>query len=412
MPAGGRNIGSFTRAPDRPLIGVLVAVLGVVALLPGWAGTMRPLGLACVPCFFIAWLYLRHAGLAALAALAPVPAIVGQFAVRSTPEAAAVFAASYDIAFVVALFVADGIALRVVRGASPETAARALLQAIAPALGSVIVAAVATLLALSLAVAHGSSGSVLQTAALADAVGCISAALGVSWGASLISFDEDFVVRANRARERRERFFYLVAQSPRMRFATSAACIVLALLFVGVFAILSFRVTGAGALALEAFGVISGLVGCLVALHDWRRALATAASLLPAIAIGTWGLSRLGMLPTYLMIGAALQILIAALALVVFASDRGLIFRNHIKSVASAPAYPTERKAVAATIVCVATGSVMAPLYVLAGAPALPFVFAILLVGLGVVVFEPAFAVGIETAIPRRVPLDCIYLKP
>jgi hypothetical protein len=391
---GGAALNVFFRARIVILALLVLALIGTAALWLRSRPDMPvdwPVAAAILAAF--SFLCLRHAGLAALTLIAPLPAFLAVVMFLPVGGDRLSLWLAFLPGFVVASFFAASIARQAAEGAPGKMAASQTLQDLTPAtLCALIAACVPAFL-----FANGA----MLAAVLAGAGLCalIATPLAASW----LPFGENFAARANRLREWRERgLAYLIPVAlPRWGWSLSGVAIVLAVL--GVFGALPLGLpSGAN---LIGYGAIAVAVAALfLATRDWRRSLAALLAFLPALFFTLWVFARMPHDP------AALRHLLQALGIgfmpVVLAAARAARFMRDGEDVAVASIRTLERDGATILFTVAATALSLAAFHRLQDVPA---AIAILLGAPGALVFAPAFAALLESLFPRRATIEARY---
>ncbi len=236
------------------------------------------------------YVYLRHAGLVTVALVAPVAAACAAAWLaydRFGGETEfAVLACIFGIVFF--CVIADRVSRGICAGMTPG---RAVIRA---SLDSFFAVGPAPVGVMALALAFAKSSAVRPTGiATFEALLAVFAAAGAAiWGAVLFPYTEQFIERANRAREWRSRQGARLAFLGETRWALSIAgiaAIFAALAIFGAKAVQFHPAFGGLADAAIAIGFI--FAAFLASARDWRMAVAMTATLLLMFALERWALS-------------------------------------------------------------------------------------------------------------------------
>ncbi len=234
------------------------------------------------------YVQLRSWPLAAMAWLAPLGALACCLLAPGAQVVALLAAALFAMTCAFAL--GDGFVRGVCAGIEPRAAVpRAALDTAA--------AAVPVVAAYGLSfVADGIATGGLGAWSLAPAAFLLAAAAvwAAVWLSTLFPYTEEFVARANLARERRERAFSHLAFATETRWALSICGIAMVLATVAAFGLRGSQPvwTGHDAVPLAVFG--AGLCAAFVFVaRDWRVGLSAAMAVAFAGLLLLWGMSRL-----------------------------------------------------------------------------------------------------------------------
>ncbi|MGD0144573.1 MAG: hypothetical protein ABSC92_15575, partial [Rhizomicrobium sp.] len=366
------------------------------------------LALAAIPvvCLVIAFLHLRHVGLALAAAFAPLPGLI---AAASLVHGATVepLSLAYLTGLTVALFLADDIALRVIEGAGGPDAMATTLKENWLACCAAILAASAFTALLLFAGHHARTPFIATCAELAAGFGAL---IVLPLIASLLPFGEDFVARANRLRELRERLLEKIAAVTEPHWGWSLTGIGVVFLALAFFGSRSLHATPGIAHSAPVIWLVAMVVtigASLAATRDWRRSLAVLIALGLAALTGCWGFARAGVplnvnswlaLMQVLGIGAVLVLLVAAAARPDADEDA---------TAASVRSLLGKTSAAVASSLCALT--VLLALSLSLGGEALALAVVIVFAGVGAVLLQPALTIAIETLAPRRSTIEARY---
>lgn len=355
----------------------------------------------------VAFVHLRHAGLAVLTALAPLPGMIaaGAFAVQSGLSVSALLAV-YGFSYLTGSCLGGDIWRRILDAAGPAAAAReALARIIVPAALGILVAA-----ALIVGWLFRDARLLGLGGACELGAGALSALVFVPFASSVMWFREGFFVAANRARERREgllRVATLVIE-PRWGMSLSGIAIVFATLgWFGAEPVLLRSVL----LAQPALWGASALLVFLVSIaagRDWRNALAAVLTLAALTLLGLflWARST-GHLstPTFieLVIGAAAALL-PILMLVVWSRT----YRWSGDTLAVARLRAIEDLGLAPWFGVAGAGAAALPWVLLHGSVAMLSAM-FLLAGAAGLLAMPALATALDSLMPRRRSVDELY---
>lgn len=371
--------------------GLQLGVAPAAGLLPGGA-------LALIALAGVSYVHLRHAGLSALAIVAPLPgflcALLLAAAVFPRGDAAVGAACAYLAGYFLANVLAAEIVARAAEG--DAAAAQRTMADLAPAaLGALVLAACAD------ALIHPRFAS--WAAMLETAGSVLSALIALPLAASFLRFGEDFIALANRLRERRERALARLAPVAAPRWGWSLSGVAVIIVVLGIFGIVQSNLAWP---AMARDGLIwlapvpFATIAALAAMRDWRRGLAAALALFPAAALALWLSSRIG-LGSNLTQAAGLGLMPIYL---ISARAASFVRGGDPAAVASMRALTRHGAAISFGAIASALGLLL--FYRQGGiVPAA----AILLGGVGALVFAPAFAIVIEDIFPRRATIEARY---
>ncbi len=349
-------------------------------------------------------LHLRHAGLALVAAFAPLPGLLAAASLGATVEPLAL---AFLAGFTIALFLADEIALRVVEGSGAATATAGTLRenAVAGVAAAIAAAALAALLLFA-----GHHARMPLVAAAAELASGLSALIVLPLGASQLPFGEDFVMRANRLRELRARRLEKIAAVTEPRWGwslTGVGVVFFALAFFGSRSLHASQAVAHFGLEIWLVAAIVVTGAALAVTRDWRRSLAVVIALGLSALIGCWGYARGGIslnvaswlaLMQVLAIGAAMTMLVANAA------------RPDADEDAAAALVRSLLGKTAVAVTCSACAIViLLALALTIGREAVALAAALFFAGLGAVLLQPALAIAIETVAPRRSTIEARY---
>lgn len=374
------------------LTGVATGTAAAVALTQGVSWVNLSLqGAGVLLAAALCWVFTRHIGLALLAALAPVPGLIWAAPVSVGAHFDTVPILAYALALTVALFrvrIRIGHFLDEGDGQSPAPAAWMSLGLL-------------LLLALLWFAASAAADAALQ--AVADSIAAtVSVLLLLPLAMALLHFDENFAVRANRARERRYRFFAPLTGLCIPRWGLSFLGIGLVFLAMGW--------NGAGvavhwAVLLRAAVSVVLIVAAGVVAGGWREGLAAGVT---AAAVGMmvlW-LAKFDARLSFAGV-AALQITVLALFVTLHGERRAAVWRQDgdlprearaaMLGDGAGPAFA----ALAALGACLPLalflpGGVLAPLGLIAAFG-------------GGVILAPAAVTGLEALVGRRCSVEELY---
>lgn len=290
LPAGGGFGGAAKRFYLHNHVLVLSVMLSLVGIGTGTATAMVLLQSPPLlePHLFVAaalvaagccMLQTRHLPLAVLTAVAPLPGLIWAAPVSGGSSFGAVPFLAYAFAFAVAASEAQAVVSRALDGEESEHPWRPAAAA----------AGLAAAMALMWFRRTPSADAALQLV-MDTALAMISAAILVPAGAYLLRFDESFVARANRVRERRQRSLEWAALAATPRWALSFSGIALIFVALGWFGAEPLKATVRAA-NLLAPGAVSVVLFFLIAARltgGWREALGATLAAAVVCLIGLW----------------------------------------------------------------------------------------------------------------------------
>ncbi|HWA90890.1 MAG TPA: hypothetical protein VG889_12695 [Rhizomicrobium sp.] len=334
------------------------------------------LSIAAILSGIVFYYQLRHVLLAALCLL-PMAAAAAVALALPRAGASAGFAALFGMAAALAL--GERIVRAVASGTAPRRAVGQANRAVALALGPVLLAAL-----LSFAVFAAAEAAASFAASFATA-------FAASWLACIFPYTEDFIARANAARERRERMLERAVSAIAPRWAFSIFGIAAVLATVAGFGIRAGTVVFDGIAPWLGAVAILFLTGFAAALRDGRAALGALLAVSFAVLFLTWSQARL---PEALPFDTLTAIGGAALAAVPLALI-GARAREAMRE--------GDDLASALTQGLRENGFVAVALALIAAAPVPVFALASLFASL---LLFPAATVALHTLFPRRISLE------
>ncbi|MEJ0025505.1 MAG: hypothetical protein WDN01_05705 [Rhizomicrobium sp.] len=368
----------------------------VAALLAGTAS------FAIVAC--VGYVHVRHAGLAVIAALAPLLGMVAA-ALSARGLATADLLAIYGLGGVAAALTGGETVRRVLVEGAGDAAKLSLARLFVPAMLAALAAATVSAAWLF----RGDPALTLRTACVLLA-SVVFAVLGTTFGASVLPFAEGFFTAANRVRERRERLLRLTTGVVQSRWALSIAGIAMVLAVLGWFGVEPFLVRGAW-IAKPALWSASALGVFLLAFaagRDWREALAATAALAVFVLLVLWlWCLTVGRLPPPALIAIATAAGAAYLPMLALAAGRHrFLAAGDEPTVARLRAL--EDLGASPYFGAAAAAASLLPWIALHGSFAV-LAAAFLLAGGAAVIVQPAIAAALEWFIPRRRSLNQLY---
>jgi hypothetical protein len=369
---------------------LVVAAAGVCIAFPRDL-PLRAVISAFVLSAIVSFVHLRHVGLAVLAASVPLPGLLIAHGFGAADPLT--MALCYLPGFACALFMADEIAANVAHGHEQRAVCEEVFAKSGASGGIGIGIAAIGLVILSLS--HG------QVALAATLGAGLSAILILPLAASALPFGEDFVTRANRLREWRERMLDPVAAIAQPRWALAATGVGIVFAVLGYFG--AHPVLDATEYAIFTALFLSSFIAGFGLTWEWRRALALPLTLALLILIGMWGLAEIheiGRLePLVQILGVCA---LPLLFLIVEAS------RHLTDDAASASSLALSRRG-PVTLFFFAACALVALFQM--GDPLLVAVAAVMLLFgcIGALLWLPAIAGALETLFPRRSTLEARY---
>jgi hypothetical protein len=355
----------------------------------------------------LAFVHVRHTGLAVLIALAPLPGLLaaGSFAVQSGLSYSGLLAV-YGFAYLMSSTLGGDIARRILDAAAPVDAAReALARVLLPAV--LCLGAGAALIASWLF----RDGRVLGFGAAAELVAAgVSVLVFVPLASAVLPFGELFFVAANRVRERRESVLRIAANvvEPRWAMSLSGAALVMATL--GWFGAAP-HLAHSALLSQPALWGASALLAFLIAFatgRDWRDALAASLALatLALLCLFLWGRAT-GRLTVSSFVEMA-AVMAAALFLMLQLIARSRAYRVTSDNAAVARLRALEDLGLAPWFGIVGAGAVTLPWIVLHGSIGMLSAM-LLLAAAAALLAMPALSTALESVVRRRRSVDELY---
>lgn len=237
----------------------------------------------------LAYALLRHVYLAALTIAAPLCVLAASFVLphawRGLDMTVAVLFAP-----VCTLLINDRVSRSVCMGMPAREAVALALKEIAAAAGPILTAYVLALFVLD-------PGWMAWTSRASDAVTAVAAfavSLALGTVAMWLPYSEDFIARANAARERRERLFEHMSGLSETRWSFSVSGIAMVLAAVALFGIrgLHVPVYWRGATGFAGSAVLLAVVFAAIA-RNWRLALAAILAVMLVALLTSWMLARI-----------------------------------------------------------------------------------------------------------------------
>jgi len=337
----------------------------------------------------------RHWGLSIMTALAPVPGLLWAAPLSAGSDYGAVPFLAYAVAFTVGALCAHSTVERALDRGHGQYPWRAALAAI---LSTAVLGALWFV---------GTDGWDAAAQAVADtALSVTSVLVLLPFGASLLSFDESFVARLNRVRERRQRRLERLALVGAPRWGLSFTGIALVFLALGWFGAEPAMRTGVFALALRAVSVGLTVAAAAAFVKGWREGVAITLAVSVACLVTLW-------LTASVSYGRALHadvLLVAALCLVLslYGGRRALHFRLRGELPAVAREGAIEKASAGQVFAAAGATLSMAPAAVI-WPELLPVVAGTVAAGVGAVVWAPAGAAVLELLVPRHRSVEELY---
>jgi hypothetical protein len=345
-----------------------------------WPGILIALALLVA----FSWVLVRHAGLAAVMALSPMPGFV--LTALGTGRPPTPFA--YVPGFIAAGFLAGAVA--------PLVANIAVRQAVRNSLRDLWLVFLAAVVLFAPAAFTG-------PAALCCMAGEISAVALTALAAIFLSYDEEFVVQINRAGEARTQEFERLDFLTKPRWSMSIAGVALVFSALGFFgAQKEFAAVGAHPLLFAVWALVF-LLCVLAVTRNVRRALAVFLAMVPVVLLLTALSGRLALPAVALLLpltAAAMPVLFMAAGALGFESsgDRAEIAtRRGIERFGPTIAI-TVIVGAAATILCELQAGIVESA-------------ALLLGGIAALCLQPALTTMLYSLFPKRVSLEEAFRK-
>lgn len=366
-----------------------------------WAEYPLSFAVALLLTFFV----LRHMGLAALVSGAPFAGILACSLLGPMLPDQSWRPIAYAGGVVAGTLIALEIGSNIIAGAGNR---RAALAGLSRYLRTVIAATVVGVVPALVSNACRQNSALLN-AAVALILEMASAAALVPLCAGRLHYDEGFVSRSNRTREWFARLVSPLLPVAQRRYGASisgVACVIAAILF---FDTQPFSIGPGSALAASGSAAFVVLVAATQAtVRDVRRTVAVLAASGPPILAACWFLSHVHMaLDQRILSGLTTGVALGAMFHVALAHHAGIDASSEDEVVAGSK---SAMELFAVPFLVLAAGSAA---LVLATLPdwKLSVCLAMLLLGQAVsaIVFQPAFAIVIESLWPRRQTLEARY---
>jgi hypothetical protein len=405
LPAGAGFGGAARQLYSRHRFAVLSAILSIVGIATGTAAALSllrnadptsaiALGSGALLATACCLMQTRHVGLAVLTALAPLPGLLWAAPLSGGHAFGAIPFVAYAIGFAVAALQAQATVERIV-GDRAENPWRAAMVA-----GGLMI------------VLGGlwfwgteSRGVALQS--IADVgLATLSALVLLPIGSVLLTFNESFVARANRIRERRQRIVERIALVTTQRWALSVAGIALVFLALGWFESEPVARSGNAALALRTVSVVVVAIGAGLFVRSWRDGLAIslmgATAALMSLWFAAYGPQTAGT-PV-----CVLQTTMLALLVAVSGARRGLVHSTRGDAIPLARQRAVEDMTIGQ--IFAGAGAVLTVLPALVAWPAYaPFAVGLIAATVAGVLFAPAIATVFDAFLPRHHAVERLY---
>jgi hypothetical protein len=245
-------------------------------------------GFLCVLAI-LAYGLLRHVYLAALTVAAPLCFLAALCALPYQWSAYG-FLFGFFLTPLCTLLFNDLLCRSICLGAAPRDAAASALKQILRAVVPILTVYLLAVRAFYTEPGAGTAGVI----ALASALAALAISLAVGSAALLLDYPEDFIARANAARERRERLFERPAGLSETRWAFSVSGIALVIAAIAVSGFLRLHSPPGWPAVIKA-GVMAVLLTAAFAMitRNWRLTLAATSASLIAAALIMWSFARM-----------------------------------------------------------------------------------------------------------------------
>jgi hypothetical protein len=245
--------------------------------------------------------------------------------------------------------------------------------------------------------------------ALAELGSGLSALIVLPLAASQLLFSEDFVARANRLRELRERRLERIAAVTEPRWGWSLTGIGVVFFALAYFGSRSLHASPSAAhSALEIWLVAAIVTGAALATtRDWRRSLAVVTVLGLAALVGCWGYARAGILLNVTSWLALMQVLGTGAAMTLLVANAAQPEADEDGAAAMVRSLLGKTGAAVTSSACGIV--VLLALSLSVGREAMALAAALFFAGLGAVLLQPALTIAIETIAPRRSTIAARY---
>lgn len=402
LRAGGGFGGAARQFYDRHRLVVVSVVLSLVGVITGTMTAMALLqkfavvdvavvAAGAVLAFCLCVIQFRHLPLAVATALVPLPGLLWAAPVSGGSEFGAVPLLAYGFGFAFATLVSQTRVEHVIGEIEHE-----------PPFRSAVVS-LGLMAALALLWFRGTASADAALQAVSDAaLSVLSSALLLPLTMTWLHFDETFVARANRERERRSRFFEWVAQITIPRWAFSFSGITIVFLALGWYG--AELVIRDGVLQRTAAVFAAVIVGAVVA-GGWRKGLAIGLVGSAIALLALWATVVDSRTP-FSSVGI-LQVASLALFFGLYSGRQALSWRRN-----NEPPVIAERRtleeASAEVFAGLGAAAAVAPALALWPGSAV-FVFTSLMAAWASISLVPAVSTALEVLMPRRRSVEEIY---
>jgi hypothetical protein len=342
--------------------------------------------------------HTRHAALAFLTAVAPLPGLVWASPMNADAALSIVPVLAYVFAYGVAVMQTQNILIGTLDGGTVEPSYKPFA------------AAAGLLAALLLIWFWRSAITVAAFQAVLDVVlASASALVVIPVGALVLSFDEAFVAAANRARERRQRLLEIIAVTATPRWGMSISGIALIFLALAWFGAEPefVHVHIANAKALFAVSLALTFALSASACGGWREGFgATVAAGVAGLSV-LWAYASIGKIPLMSLIGV-LELVSLVLFLTFCGARRAAAYRRLGDDPSIAQLRAVEELGTPQFFAILGGIAALLPIVALHPSNA-AFVVALMFAGAGVLGFAPALATACSVLVSRRRSLRELY---
>lgn len=355
------------------------------AFLPEWIGA----GIALAVLFAFSYIQIRHFGLAAAAALAPLPGYLLAVALHASSQPL-----GYVCGFAVANILLSVMETQICDGASPANATREAIRSVGAALFWSL-----TLVSAAMAIFSAMGGGVAALMASLTVLLCGLSALAITvLMARFFAYDDEFIARANRLRERRERWLDGLAFVVQPRWGWSVSGVALIFAVLGIFGGQDSGATWPFPV-LSAEGVLFAVLA-YAATRNMRRTIAVLLTVAILACLASWVRARLAIGGQELVLAIAVG---AAPALIM--AIQSARFARGGDAVAVSGLRATEQLAIPIVFFSAASSIALLPLGAFAGA------ILIALGGMAALIVFAALTTAIHDLFPPRVSLDAYRIR-
>ncbi len=403
---GARAAWQFYLRHHVVLLSIALSVMGLAtgmatafSLLQGasWRGAAALLAGAILAAG-VSWFHTRHFGLTVVTAISPLPGLLWAAPMSAGSAFGAIPTLAYVFAYAMAVMLAQDILLRNLDDSATDPPHRSAAAAAG------LMAALGLLWFL-----HGYLANAAFQAVADFVLAGGAALLLIPIGETFLHFDETFVARVNRARERRQRVLEKIAMVAVPRWGMSIAgiaMIFLALAWFGAGPAFFFFHFGS---ALALGGASAGLVFLIAtaASGGWREGLA--ATIVTALICLTalWGFAVIGKAPIHAPVNIA-ELVSLTLFLILCQARRAHDYAVHGEEPSIARLRAVEEFggpqafAVLGGIAMLLPTIVTRPIFA-------PYAIALIFAGAGAIGFAPALITATEVLLPRRRSVEDLY---